>query len=273
MQTVDSWRALDDLIGDPGWGLHRDHARPTLVYRGLARSSDDNVSGLARLEGDYARVEPHLLRNFRKYAHQQSPGPTDWDWLSLGQHHGLPTRLLDWTFSPLVALHFATASSSDDDATLWIVDCQAVHELLPHRLRSTLEEERSLVFTSEQLARHARDPSELDSLVEDEPFVLFFEPPSLDDRIVNQAAVLSVISDPQCQMDQWLAGRPATHQTLRIPAELKREVRRRLDQAQITERLLVPGLDGLTRWLRRYYSSESAHDHFDRDGSMASTSG
>jgi hypothetical protein len=68
--------------------------------------------------------------------------------------------------------------------------------------------------------------------------------------------VLSVVSDPTCRMDDWLERREGTCRTFRIPAELKREVRRRLDQAQITERLLVPGLEGLTRWLRRYYSPE-----------------
>jgi len=258
MQTVESWRELDDLVGNPDWGMHHGHARPTLVYRGLARPTHDNVSGLARLQGDCGQLEPHLLRNFRKYAHQESPGPTDWDWLALGQHHGLPTRLLDWTFSPLVALHFATASWRDEDAILWIVDCEAVHQFLPQGLRTALEEEGSLVFTTELLSRHASDPPGLDSLVESEPFVVFFEPPSLHERIVNQAAVLSVIAHPECHMDEWLAGHPGTYQTFRIPAELKREVRRRLDQAQITERLLVPGLEGLTSWLKRYYSPESA---------------
>src|SRR5215212_3143585 len=124
METVDSWQELDELIGNPSWGIHRDHARPTLVYRGLPRTSHDNVSGLARLEGEYAKVERHLLRNFRKYAHQEAPGPSDWDWLALGQHRGLPTRLLDWTFSPLVALHFVTEDPStfDVDGVVWCVN-------------------------------------------------------------------------------------------------------------------------------------------------------
>src|SRR4051794_29736747 len=190
METVNSWRELDEAIADPGFGRHEHRVHSTLVFRGLARSSYSNVSSLARLSGEFDQLERHLIRNFRKYAHREAPGPTMWDWLSLAQHHGLPTRLLDWTFSPLVALHFATASWPDDDAVLLAVDCAGAHALLPGSLRPARGREGAPVFTTEMLAAQAADLEEFDEHGRGEdPCVLFFEPPSLDERIVNQAAV------------------------------------------------------------------------------------
>jgi hypothetical protein len=255
MQTVNSWRELDEAIADPGIGRHDNNVHSTLVFRGLARASYSNISSLARLSGDYASLERHLVRNFRKYAHRERPGPTTWDWLSLAQHHGLPTRLLDWTFSPLVALHFATASWAQDDAVLIAVDCEGAHALLPERLRRAREREGALVFTTELLAQQAPDLETFDALGAGvDPFVLFFEPPSLDERIVNQAAVLSAISDPTCHMEDWMAANPDLWQAWRMPPAVKAEVRERLDQGNVNERVLLPGLDGLASWLRRYYS-------------------
>jgi hypothetical protein len=256
--TADSWRELDEAIADWSWCPHPPRVHSTLVWRGLARSSYSNVSSLARLSEDYIHLERHLVRNFRKYAHREAPGPTTWDWLSLAQHHGLPTRLLDWTFSPLVALHFATASWADDEALLLAVDCEGAHEQLPAGLRAAYEREGSLVFTTEMLAGHAPDLESFDELTDDEPFVVFFEPPSLDERIVNQAAVLSATSDARCHMEDWLDVHPGLWRVWEIPPDVKADIRERLDQANITERVLLPGLDGLAAWLRRYYSPERA---------------
>jgi hypothetical protein len=252
IETISSWRELDDAIAEAGASPDRAHS--SLVFRGLARSSYSNVSSLARLGAEAPRLERHLIRNFRKYAHRARPGPTLWDWLSLAQHHGLPTRLLDWTFSPFVAAHFATATSADREGIIWAVDCEAAHELLPGVLRSALEAEGATVFTTELLAAEAPTQDELDHLGDDEPFAVFFEPPSLDDRIVNQSAVLSVLSDPAAQMDDWLKEHPDLWHAWRIPAEAKAEIRERLDQGNVTERVLMPGLDGLAAWLRRYYA-------------------
>jgi FRG domain len=255
--TVSSWRELDDAIGEAGRGDGPGHAHSTLVFRGLARSAYSHMSGLARLKGDYAALESHLIRNFRKYAHRQAPGPTIWDWLALGQHHGLPTRLLDWTFSPLVALHFATASWPGEDAVLLAVDSAAAHRLVPEPLRRVLDEEGALLFTTEMLAVCAPDLDCFDRLGGEEPFLAFFEPPSLDERVVNQSSVLSAFSSATYQLEEWLAEHPGLASGWVIPAEVKAEVRQRLDQANITERVLLPGLDGLADWLRRYYSPGS----------------
>jgi hypothetical protein len=255
---VHSWRELDDAIAEVSRGHGAERVRPTLAFRGLARTAYSHVSSLARLRGDYGTLERHLLRNFRKYAPRENPGPTTWDWFALGQHHGLPTRLLDWTFSPLVALHFATASWPDDDAVLLAVDCEAAHRGLPGVLRSTLDREGALIFTTELLAEQAPDLERFDQLADAEPFIAFFEPPSLDERIVNQSALLSAISDPTCHMEEWLEAHPDAWSAWTIPVAVKAQVREYLDQAGITERLLLPGLDGLAAWLRRYYSPDGA---------------
>jgi hypothetical protein len=272
--TVNSWRELDDAIADPSIGHHDHRVHSTLVFRGLARSSYKNVSSLARLSGEYGRLERHLIRNFRKYAHREAPGPTTWDWLSLAQHHGLPTRLLDWTFSPFVALHFATASWADEEALLLAVDAEGAHSMLPDSLRESLDREGALVFTTEMLATHAADLDEFNELGSGiDPFLLFFEPPSLDERIVNQAAVLSAFSDPTYQMEEWLEAHPDLWCAWRIPPEVKTEVRERLDQANVNERVLMPDLDGLATWLRRYYSPGVTDDQFARGGASMDGAG
>src|SRR3954468_7472369 len=142
VERITSWREFDDAVSAAG-GLGGNASRvpASLASRGLARADYPNVPSLARLGEGYARLERHLIRNFRKYAHREQPGPTVWDWLSLAQHHGLPTRLLDWTFSPFVAAHFATASHPNEEAVVWAVDCEAAHELLPRSLKSELEDE------------------------------------------------------------------------------------------------------------------------------------
>ena len=91
-----------------------------------------------------------------------------------------------------------------------------------------------------------------------EDFVVFFEPPSMDDRIVNQFAFFSVMSDSSAVLDGWLEKHPELWRKIVIPASLKWEIRDKLDQANVTERVLFPGLGGLSLYLKRQYSPKSS---------------
>jgi hypothetical protein len=254
--TASSWADLGDLLFQDAWDDRLRRHRLKKAFRGTGRAGAGLLTTLTRLGGDYAAKEPHVIRNFRKYAHPSSPREQNlWNWLALAAHHGLPTRLLDWTFSPYVALHFATSDleTFEQDGEIWSVDFGETNRSLPERLQNALREEGSQVFTGDMLWQHARSLPELDGLAE-APFVLFLEPPSLDDRIVNQAALFSLMSSPSGRLDEWLSVRPETSRRILIPATLKWEIRDKLDQANVTERVLFPGLDGLSLWLSRYYT-------------------
>jgi hypothetical protein len=264
-----SWNELTDLLYAGSWQPSLGRFRSSFAFRGMQREFAALTTTLARLGGPFMKHEGHLLRNFRKYAHRDSvPGDSIWNWLSLAQHHGLPTRMLDWTYSPFIALHFVTQDVElfDVDGVVWCIDYAAAHKLLPPPLRKLLKDEQADVFTAEILERVAPTLPQLDKLTpRRKPFVLFLEPPSLDDRIVNQFALFSMMSSPQAQMDDWLPAHAKLWRKIIVPAKLKWEVRDKLDQANITERVLFPGLDGLSRWLQRYYSPRDVKPLPDED--------
>lgn len=209
---------------------------------------------------DSAKLEGHLLRNFRKYAHSEIKPGSIWNWLAMAQHYGLPTRLLDWTYSPFIAMHFTTANVDlyQHDGVIWSLNHRETIRHLPKSLRDQAKEAGLDVFTAEMLDQVADSLKQLDALGS-EDFVIFLEPPSLDQRIANQFALFSMMASSNAQLDDWLLEHPGLARKIIIPAALKWEVRDKLDQAGITERLLYPGLDGLARWLRRYYSPNRRH--------------
>ena len=257
-QIVSTWRDLNDLLYDGSWNRDLGRFRSDFVFRGVANKDWGLQTSLMRLGGDYAGMEGPMLRHFRKYAYRHSGiGESAWNWLAVAQHHGLPTRLLDWTYSPFVAAHFATENleQMNTEAAIWCVNTKAVAKLLPQEFQVALYRERARAFTADMLDRLARDLSAFDALSGKEgPFVLFFDPPSLDDRVVNQHALFSVASDPTLALDAWLRDRTDLFRRVIIPASLKWEVRDKLDQANISERMLFPGLDGLAKYLKRHYS-------------------
>lgn len=122
---VNSWLDLQKELFEGSWNAMIERHRSPYAFRGLSRADYDLKTSLIRLGANYALLEAHLLRNFQKYSPREVvERDSVWHWLTVAQHHGLPTRLLDWTYSPDVALHFATSNMEyvNEDGAIWAVD-------------------------------------------------------------------------------------------------------------------------------------------------------
>ena len=257
-----SWTDIFDALYEGSWNPELQRYRSPYAFRGMSCADHSLSSSLVRLAGDAdtRKLELALLRNFRKYAVTEGEhADSIWDWLALGQHRGLPTRLLDWTYSPLVALHFATEAPEDydRDGVVWCVNFVEANKRLPARLRRIMTREGSETLTVDMLSVF-EELREFDALGGRTPFLVFLEPPAIDRRILNQFALFSLMSSPTAEVDDWLARHPTLCRRVVIPAKLKWEIRDKLDQANVNERILFPDLDGLSRWMTRYYLPASS---------------
>ena len=92
-------------------------------YRGQSNADWKLLPSLARDPDDLKR-ESDLIARFKQNASLLLPSypNSDWEWLTIMQHHRVPTRLLDWTESPLVALYFAVVPHAQTDGALWVLD-------------------------------------------------------------------------------------------------------------------------------------------------------
>ncbi len=253
--VVRSWDELQKEIFSGVWDESIRRYRDNRVYRGVGDAGWQLVPSLNRVCAHDLSLEYQMLRSFRKYGYADLQHVTSfWQTLAMAQQFGLPTRLLDWTYSPLVAAHFATENQGlfDRDGAIVCVHVDRMNELLPDRLKAMLKAERCNIFTLEMLDRIG---DRFDALrqISDEPFALFFEPASAVNRIANQYALFSLCSENDHALDS-VAHSERCFSRIIIPARVKLEIRDKLDYINVSERMIYPGLDGICKWITRRYA-------------------
>ncbi len=240
---------------DPASGKLRNR----FVYRGLDDEAYPLLSSLSRQGGTSpphtkCDLEYHILRNFVRYSLPYLPSRPvrDWEYVVIAQHHGLPTRILDWSYSPLVAAHFATFKGSPStDRVIWRLDWPTVHDHFGIRQISVLDLQAVLKQFGAPVFWDY-----LESLRISRQFVCLLEPPSLDARIVAQSAAFTFSTWRDEALEDTLVsnGLAAAIQRLVIPSTDVSLIRDQLDLCSVDERRLFPDLDGVAAEMKRYYS-------------------
>lgn len=248
------------LISEQKYETDKNRFRSSYLYRGLPNVSYSLETSLKRNCKDKQKMlEKCVLRNFAKYAESNDSEiiASVWRQMIVGQHYGLPTRLLDWTYSPLVAMHFSCNNENLSeigkyDTCIWRIDIEELISILPAKYRNSLMKNDAYIFTIDMLDQLSPQLEAYDIDMEDRAMILI-EPPSIDQRLINQYSYFSVVPMGIENVELFLNN--YTNNTVKyvIDKSLQWRIRDMLDQLNLNERIIFPGLDGLSAWLKRHY--------------------
>lgn len=249
MITIENWGAYRDLVESPDFR--------SWAFRGQADAIWSLDTALTRRLRDsgvhtdaWQRQEQRILRIFKRKAHlflDHVPDTDDtFQWLALMQHHGAPTRLLDITWSPYVAVFFALEHATKD-AAVWA--------LCPPRVNADLDTILGTAavtdMSPDQFNFRAPGNFEKYFLPGTHPLILIGEPYIMNKRLIAQEGAFAVPGIIQKPMDEILVSRPAADQSIvKINLRttlLRKEAMRSLYNMNITNATLFPDLDGLAR--------------------------
>ncbi|MFK2932370.1 FRG domain-containing protein [Dyella agri] len=221
-QTLETTeQVFDFLIAPANVGRKR-------LYRGVSSTEHRLIPSLGRVkalqvleEEERAIREQDLMDGFRKHARPyfESGLPDEWELLAIAQHHGLPTRLLDWSRNPLVAAYFAVESQSANDCCIYT-----------HTINR---------FTSIDAVP---DPYSIET-------TMTVEMPHVTRRITAQSGVFTVSEDPFAALDDGEESGLEIGRYI-IPHALKRDVLLRLHQLGVNRATLFPSAEGIAQYLK-----------------------
>ena len=144
--------------------------------------------------------------------------------LSIAQHHGLATRLLDWTMNPLVAAYFCCIENQETDGSIYILE------------------------TPDKLANDNLNIEDLKSHIG----VIGYMPRFISPRMLNQRALFTIHCDARKEIpitESILKNGRKNQIKILIAAELKKEITKMLDDYGINRVSLFPDLDGLSLYM------------------------
>ncbi len=224
-----------------------------LWWRGQRDYKDKLIPGVYR--GDYKKkretyYEQNIIDRFKllaKVRHNDVPQDDDQaKWLVLMQHYGLPTRLLDWTESPLIACYFAIENNNKNDGALYLLQPRKINRLSLDD-NSNLPESESDFISIENIKVKAIINQAFTSNTDRQPDenIYAIRPPQFDNRMMVQLSTFTVhgtsiaIDNPASKYVKFC-------KKFNIPANYKIKIRNQLKQLGIREYNIFPDLEHLS---------------------------
>jgi len=228
-------RSVTDLLGLLAGPLR---ANEQIWFRGQAKSSWNLKPSLARKLGGL-ELEQSLVRRFKQNAFMliDRRPQSEWEWLFVMQHHGVPTRLLDWTESPLVGLYFAVNERQRSSGALWAI--------IPSELNSAAGLQQTgpaniPAFDEDPALLGSYLPSALAGEQQSRLKTLAIIAPRNTTRSQAQLAVFTIAHRDLTPIERIADGRHVWRYL--IPSSAKQHIRRELERLHITRLTLFPEL-------------------------------
>ncbi|MDF3196590.1 FRG domain-containing protein [Pseudomonas sp. 1928-m] len=208
---------------------------PELIFRGVTDKNHTLTPSIGRhprenTGNDISALEDDFIAEFKRLSipELEAIPNNELEWLFLAQHYGLPTRLLDWSTNPLVALFFAAEKEDDKDGAIYMVSRMVTdqYELFDFR-------------TADYTAERRKEPAGIFAIQPTQGEVIFVRPKYKDRRYQNQKSVFSCPRDPYTPLQ--LDGM----RCIEFDKNLKPRLRERLKKMGVSTSFIYPGLGGI----------------------------
>jgi len=215
-------------------------------FRGHCDSTFQLIPSLFRIStadswAHWDRIEDYIMTQFKResFPYLKSIPKNDIEWLTLAQHYGLPTRLLDWTTNPLVALYFACENYKNNcDGNVWLFGLSSTNNCWG---------ESTWIAKKINLTGNVCEK------------VIF--PNHIDARITNQSGCFTIHEIPKDRESfVSIENNPGVFDNyfkLTIDKDIKKDILNELYYVGIHRGFIYPGLEGLTARIK--FEVETTH--------------